>query len=110
MALFNGLTELFKPKIIKEIRDGAWGHLVHDHGLTVDVLSRDIRCVDKPGVRNGSQVQLLRIFSLREAEKKGIRIAGWESFEQCPELIMFEGYIDGNNEARLERRNGGKAA
>lgn len=109
MALFNGLKGLFKPKIVKEIRDGAWGHLVHDHGLTVDVLSKEIRCVDKPGVRNGCPVQLLRVFSLRTAEKRGIRIAGWETFEQCPELIMFEGYVDGDNQAHLERRNGEKA-
>jgi hypothetical protein len=109
MGLFNGLMGLFKPKIIKEIRDGAWGHLVHAHGLTVDTLSHDIRCVDKPGVKDGFQVNLLRIFSLRDVEKEGITITGWETFDQHPELIMFEGYLDGNNQAHLERKNGQKA-
>ena len=104
MGLFNR-----KPKIVKEIRDGAWGHLVQDHGLTVEVLSKNIRCVDKPGVKDGFQVDLLRIFSLSDVEKKGITIAGWETFDQHPELIMFEGYLDVNNQAHLERKNGQKA-
>jgi hypothetical protein len=47
MGLFNGLSGLFKPRIVNEIRDGVWGHLVHDHGLTVDTLSKNIRCVKK---------------------------------------------------------------
>jgi hypothetical protein len=101
MGLFNR-----KPKIVKEIYDGAWGHLVVDHGLSVDVLSKNIRCVVKPGVNDGSRVDLLRIFSLPDVEKKGITIAGWETFDQHPELIMFEGYLDNNNQAYLERKNG----
>ncbi len=104
MGLFNR-----KPKIVKEICFGAWGHLVHDHDLTVEVLSENIRCVGKPGVKDGFQVDLLRIFSLSDVEKKGITIAGWETFDQHPELIMFEGYLDVNNQAHLERKNGQKA-
>jgi hypothetical protein len=105
VGLFNGL---FKPKIVKEIRDGVWGHLVHEHGLTVDTLSKNIRCVDKPGVKDGFQVKSLRVFSLRDVEKTGITITGWETFDQHPDLIMFEGYLDGNNQAHLERKNGQK--
>jgi hypothetical protein len=104
MGLFNR-----KPKIVKEIYGGTWGHLVQAHGLTVEVLSKNIRCVDKPGVKDGSQVNLLRIFSLSDVEEKGITIAGWETFDQHPELIMFEGYLDANNQAHLERKNGQKA-
>ncbi len=104
MGLFNR-----KSKIVKKIYDGAWGHLVNAHGLTVDELSQNIRCVDKPGVKDGFQVNLLRIFSLRDVEKKGITIAGWETFDQHPELIIFEGYLDAGNQAHLERKNGQKA-
>jgi hypothetical protein len=94
-----------KPKIVKEIYGGAWGHLVQTHGLTVEVLSNNIRCVDKPGVKDGFQVTFLRVFSLSDVEKKGITIAGWETFDQHPELIMFEGYLIGSNQAHLERKN-----
>ena len=101
MGLFNR-----KPKIVKVIYGGAWGHLVHDHGLTVEVLCEDIRCVEKHGVKDGFQVDLLRVFSLSDVEKKGITIAGWETFDKHPELIMFEGYLDVKNQAHLERKNG----
>ena len=106
MGLFDGVKGLFKPKIVKEIHGGTWGYLVNDHGFTVTVLSENIRCVDKPGVKDGSKVQLLRIFSLRDVEKKGITVAGWETFDQHPELIMFEGYLDDHNQPHLERKNG----
>jgi hypothetical protein len=106
MGLFNSLKGLFKPKIVKKISGGVWGHLVQAHGLTVDVLSKNIRCVDKPGVRNGFQVNLLRVFSLSDVEKKGITIDGWETFDKHPELIMFEGFVIGNIQAHLERKNG----
>jgi hypothetical protein len=106
MGVLNGLLGLFKPKIVQEIRDGVWGHLVNDHGLTVDMLSNDVRCVERSGMKDGSPVKLLRIFSLRDVVHKGITIAGWETFDQHPELIRFEGCLDGNNQARLERKNG----
>jgi hypothetical protein len=105
MGLFNR-----KPKIVKEIQGGAWGHLVNDHGMTVDVLSKSIRCVDKPDVKNGAQVNLLRVFSLSDVQKKGITITGWETFDQYPELIMFEGYLDGHNRAYLVRKKEQKAS
>lgn len=109
MGLFSGFKGLFKPEIVKEIRDGAWGHLVNAHGLTVDALSRHIRCVEKTGVRDGLQVKLLRVFSLRDVEKRGITVAGWETFDQYPDLLMFEGHVDSGNRAHLERKDGQKA-
>ncbi len=104
MGLFNR-----KPKIIKEIYAGTWGLLINAHGFTSEVLCEDIRCVDKPGAKDGYEVSFLRIFSLRDVEKKGITITGWETFDQHPELIMFEGYLDFRNQAYLERKNGTKA-
>lgn len=96
-----------KPKIIKEIYGGTWGHLVQEHGITVDVLSKDIRCVEKPGSIDGGvvPVTLLRVFSLSEVKKKGITITGWETFDQYPDLILFEGYYDARkNRAHLEHK------
>jgi hypothetical protein len=95
-----------KPKIVKEIYGGIWGHLVSVHGITVDTLSSDIRCVDKPGTLDkGIPVTLLRVFRLSEVAKKGITVNGWETFDQNPDLILFEGYLnEQNNEAHLERK------
>jgi hypothetical protein len=101
-----GLLDLFKskPKIVKEIEGGTWGHLIREHGLNVDELTKNIRCVDKPGRIDGIAVSLLRIFSLKDIEKKGITVSGWETFDQHPDLIMFEGYINTSNKAHLEKK------
>ena len=109
MGLFQGVMGLFKPKIVKEIDGRAWGYLVQEHGFNVDTLTKDIRCVNKSGLKDGCEVSFLRIFSLRDVEKQGITITGWETFDQHPELIMFEGYHDFRNKARLEKKNGPKA-
>lgn len=102
MGLFNR-----KPKVVKEIYGGAWGHLVQAHGLTVEELGNDFRCVDKPGTsQDGIKVTFLRVFSLSGAQKKGVTVAGWETFDEHPDLIAFEGHLDDYNQAYLERRNG----
>lgn len=96
---------LFKKKIIKEIHDGAWGHLVSVHGIDVDTLSKEIRCVEREGTLNGTQpVTFLRVFRPREAEQKGVAVTGWETFDQYPDLILFEGYLTRLNKAHLERK------
>ena len=96
---------IFKKKIIREIDGGAWGHLVSDHKIDVETLSREMRCVEKEGVAEGGKpVTLIRVFKPAEAQLKGIVVTGWETFDQNPELILFEGYLTRANKAHLERR------
>jgi hypothetical protein len=96
---------IFKKKVIKQIDGGAWGHLVTVHHIDVDTLSKEMRCVEKEGVVDGGNpVTLLRVFKPAEAQQKGIVVTGWETFDQNPELILFEGYLTRANDARLERR------
>ena len=99
MGLFNR-----KPKVVKEVYGGAWGHLVRDHGVSVDQLSREYRCVDKGGQFNNMPVTFIRVFQPGEAQKSGVEITGWETFDQHPELVCFEGYLDAKNQAKLEKR------
>jgi hypothetical protein len=96
---------LFKKKVVKEIDDGAWGHLVNVHQVGVETLSKEIRCVDRDGVLDGGRpVRLLRVFRLAEVEQKGITVTGWETFDEHPDLILFEGYLTKTNEAHLDRK------
>ncbi len=95
---------LFKKKVAKEISGGAWGHLVSVHKVDVDTLSKEMRCVEREGVHDGTPVTLLRVFKYREAEQKGVTVTGWETFDQHPELIWFEGYVTKSNQAQLERK------
>lgn len=104
MGLFG-----FKKKIVREISGGTWGHLVSDHGLTVDILARSMRCVEQEGFLDGNKqkpVTFLRVFNLQEVGKKGVEIKGWETFDQYPELILFEGYLTKTNEAFLTPTQG----
>ena len=96
---------LFKKKVIKEIYGGAWGHLVSEHKIDVDTLSKEMRCVEREGFLDGSgPVTFLRVFKLSEVAKKGLVITGWDTFDQHPELVLFEGYLTRSNEAYLERK------
>ena len=97
---------LFKKKIIKEIDNAAWRLLINVHKINVDTLSKNIRCVEREGVLDGKEkVTFLRVFKLTEVEQKGIVVSGWETFDEHPDLILFEGYLTRKNEALLERRN-----
>lgn len=102
-----GLMGLFKKKIkvIKKIEGKVWGHLITDHGVDVDTLYNKMRCVEREGVLEGKQVTFLRVFKPMEAEQRGIDIMGWETFDQHPDLILFEGYLTKANTAHLERKN-----
>jgi hypothetical protein len=94
----------FKKKVIKEIDGGAWGHLVSSHGLDVDTLSREFRCVEREGSYEGREVTLLRVFKPSDAEKKRVSVSGWETFDSHPDLVHFEGHITRTNQAHLERK------
>jgi len=95
----------FKKKPFKEIHGAAWGHLVNEHQIDVDTLSREMRCVETEGtLEEGQSVTFLRVFRLRDIERKGVTVEGWETFDEHPELIAFEGYLTPANEAHLEPR------
>jgi hypothetical protein len=65
-----------------------------------------MRCVMKEGAINGLKVMFLRIFNIKEIETRNIKITGWETFDQYPELLAFEGYVNEiTNQAFLERKN-----
>jgi hypothetical protein len=93
----------FKKKVVKEVSGGVWGELVGRYKFDVDTLANQIRCVEREGVIDGGKkVTFLRIFRLSDIEKRGIEGIGWETFDQHPDLLLFEGYLTRNNEAYLE--------
>lgn len=95
----------FKKRVIRQIEGGVWGHLFNVHKINVDTLTSDIRCVEREGViEGGKPVKYLRVFKLSELVEKGITVTGWETFDQHPELVLFEGYLTKNDEAFLERK------
>jgi hypothetical protein len=101
-----GLMGLFKKKVVKGIPDRAWGHLVSEHGIDVDTLSNVMRCVEREGAvgSNKTPATFMRIFNLAEAEQKGVVVTGWETFDEHPDLVIFEGCVTPGGEAILERK------
>jgi hypothetical protein len=98
---------LFKKKVVKPIDGGAWGNLVSVHKIDVDTLSAKMKCVEREGILDGVKpVTFLRVFKPEEAQQKEIAITGWETFDEHPDLIHFEGYLTKSNEAFLERKKG----
>ena len=97
----------FKKKVIKPIEGAVWGHLHSKHKIDVDTLSKEMRCVEREQVIEGSgPVTFLRVFKPREAEQRGINVTGWETFDEHPHLRHFEGYIiKKTNEVSLERKS-----
>jgi hypothetical protein len=49
-------------------------------------------------------VTFIRVFKPKEAEQRGIVVTGWETFDQHPELVIFEGYLTNRNVAFMERK------
>jgi hypothetical protein len=94
---------LFKKKPFKEIYGGAWGHLVNKHQIDVDTLANEMRCVERKGtLDDGKPVTFLRVFRLSDVAKKRVNVAGWGTFDDHPDLIAFEGYLNESNQAHLE--------
>ena len=98
---------LFKKKVVKEIDGGVWGHLVNAHQIDVDTLSNEMRCVEREGVLDEKKpVKFIRVFKPSEARERSIEVTGWETFDEHPDLILFEGYLTKTNEAYLENKRG----
>jgi len=95
---------IFKRKTVREIEGGIWGHLINVHKIDVDTISNEMRCVEKDGIVDRKPVKLIRVFKPTEAKQKGVVVTGWDTFDQNPELILFEGYLTIDNEAYLEKR------
>ncbi len=97
---------LFTKKIVRSISDAAWGHLVQDHGIDVDTLTSTMRCVERNGIIGSDKIPVtfVRVFRLAEAAQKGVAVTGWETFDEHPDLVIFEGYTTKGGTARLERK------
>ena len=56
----------------RSVNSDVWRHLVSDHQMDVDTISREVRCVERKGVLDGGvPVTFLRLFRLPEVKKKG---------------------------------------
>lgn len=100
---------LFKKKVVRDIHDCIWGHLLNEHEINVDTLTKEMRCVEREGAIDGDKpVTFVHVFRQKDVAEKGIEVTGWETFDQHPDLILFEGYLTKENKAFLERKKDSK--
>ena len=82
------------PKFIPDI---VGGHLVTDYNQNPDYvwkLKSVVRCRE-----DSKNTFDIRVFDEVEAATKNIKIQDYNSFDEHPELILFEGWFD--NELRM---------
>ena len=72
-------------------------------GVMVDVL-QNLRWVEQDAVVGDKPVGLtmIRIFDPAAAEEKGITIEDYESLDDHPELILYEGYYQENGRGETD--------
>jgi len=63
-----------------------------------------LRCFEYDGVVNGKQVRCVRIFSPYRAKGRYLIIRSNLDLEQHPEMLLFEGHIDGRGSVYVADR------
>ncbi len=81
-----------KEKEVKKIEGALWGYMVSQHGVIVDIL-QNLRRVERNAVVGDKPVGLtmIRIFDPAAVKEKGIVIDDYDSLDNHPELILYEG-------------------
>ena len=96
-----------KRTAVKKIEGPLWGYMVSEHRVIVDVLGKLRQLQRHERVVGGKEVILIRIFDPAAADKKSVTIEDYESLDDHPELILYEGYC-GESGGRLNIHIGKK--
>jgi hypothetical protein len=80
-----------KERAVKKIEGTLWGYMVREHGVTVDIL-QNLRRVEHDGVVEDKPAIMMRIFDPAAADKEDVVVEDYESLDNHPELILYEGY------------------
>lgn len=82
-----------KNKAVKEIKGALFQYMVNKQHVPLDVLhslrivERDAEVGDKP-----VGLTMFRIFHPAGTKEKGVTIDNYDSLDNDPELILYEGY------------------
>ena len=89
----------------KWVPDMVGGNLVVDHKENPDWVWK-LKAVTRP--RNGlKKAHDIRVFDEVQTALKNIKIRNYNSFDEHPELVIYEGWFDYDSlKVQLERKNG----
>jgi hypothetical protein len=86
----------------------TWAYMVDEHGLTGDQLVQ-LRQAIIPAEIQGKPGTLVRVFAPTSCEAKGVTVHDFNSLNEHPDLILYEGYYYGRGgpgEILIEKRTG----
>lgn len=85
----------------------VWFHMKKAHGLT-DTRMLQLKTATCPAKVDGMAATLVRIFEPDVAKEKGVAIKDYESLNEHPELVLYEGYKTQGRGSKFitEERNG----
>ena len=65
----------------------------------------ELRWVQKPGTLADKDIRLVRVFDPRTLTLGAPNIRTYDGLDSYPELVQFQGHIDGNNALYLSNRS-----
>lgn len=81
-----------KEKGVMSLSGSAvWSYMHSRHGISGEALV-PLRRVESDGIVNDKPVTRIRIFDLATAKEKGVAIEDYQSLDNHPDLILYEGY------------------
>ena len=93
-----------KKESVKEFNYDLWRYMVNEHKIDVATLDRMRYVIRNVMISGLMAIKLVRVFLPHKAEAKGIKVTGWETFDEHPELILYEGYLNQENKAFLVKK------
>lgn len=69
----------------------VWSYMHSRHGLNGEALI-PLRRVESDGTVGDKPVTMIRIFDPTTAKEKGVAIEDYQSLDNHPDLILYEGY------------------
>jgi hypothetical protein len=86
----------------------TWAYMVNEHGLTGDQLVQLLQAIIPAEIR-GKPGTLVRVFAPTSCEARGVTVHDFNSLNEHPDLILYEGYYYGRGgpgEIVIEKRTG----
>lgn len=86
----------------------TWNCMINEHGLTYQELN-NLRKAVIPAKVKGKPGTLFRVFDPTSCQAKGIYVKDFDSLNEHPELILYEGHyywIGAKSEILMEKRGG----
>ena len=85
---------LFKKEGEREIDLDLLKYMANEHKIDLVTLDKMRYVTRDLSIGALLSITLVRIFLPYQAADKGIEVTGWETLDEYPELVLYEGYLN----------------